>query len=62
MKDGVDVLNGLGRHPLAIPEPAVGKQRLVEGVELGWGELLERDRAKRRKHPGTDVGAVVRER
>jgi hypothetical protein len=58
----MDVLDGLGRHPLAVPEPTVGEQRLIEGVELRGGELLERDRAKCRKHPGTDVGAVVRER
>jgi hypothetical protein len=34
VEDGVDVLDGLGCHPLAVPEPAVGEQRLVEGVEL----------------------------
>jgi hypothetical protein len=32
----------------AVPEPAVGEQRLAEGVELRRGELLERDRAERR--------------
>jgi hypothetical protein len=62
MEDRVDVLDGLGRHPVAVPEPAVGEQHLVEGVELGGGELLERDRTKRREYAGADVDAVVRER
>jgi hypothetical protein len=61
VEDGVDVLDGLGGHTLTVPEPAPGKERLVEGVEVGGGELLEGDRAKRRKYGGADVGAVVRE-
>jgi hypothetical protein len=57
----VHVLDGLGGHAVAVPEPATGKERLVQGVEVGGGELLKRDRAKRRKYGGADVGAVVRE-
>ena len=34
MEDRVDVLDGLGRHPLAVPEPAADEERLIEGVEL----------------------------
>jgi hypothetical protein len=55
----VHVLDGLGGHAVTVPEPAPGKERLVEGVEVGGGELLERDRTKRREHAGADVGAVV---
>jgi hypothetical protein len=47
VEDGVDVLDGLGGHTLTVPESAPGKERLVEGVEVGGGELLEGDRAKR---------------
>ena len=43
----MDVLDGLGGHTLTVPESAPGKERLVEGVEVGGGELLEGDRAKR---------------
>ena len=46
---------------MTVPEPAPGKERLVESVEVGGGELLERDRTKRRKYGGADVGVVVRE-
>jgi hypothetical protein len=59
VKDGVNVLDGLGSHAVTVPEPAPGKERLVEGVEVGGGELLERDRTKRREHAGADVGADV---
>ena len=61
VEDGVDVLDRLGGHAVTVPEPAPGKERLVESVEVGGGELLERDRAKRRKYGGADVGVVVRE-
>jgi hypothetical protein len=61
MEDGMDVLDGLGGHAVTVPEPAPRKEPLIEGVEVGGGELLERDRAKRREHAGADVGAVVGE-
>jgi hypothetical protein len=61
VEDGVDVLDRLGGHAVTVPEPAPGKERLVKSVEVGGGELLEPDRAKRREHAGADVGAVVGE-
>jgi hypothetical protein len=61
MEDRVDVLDGLGRHPMAVPEPAADEERLIEGVEVGRGELLERDRTECREYAGADMGAVVRE-
>ena len=46
---------------MTVPEPALGEKCLIQGIEVGGGELLKRDRAKRRKHAGADVRAVVRE-
>jgi len=61
MEDGMDILDGLGGHAMTVPEPALGEKCLIQGIEVDGGELLERDRAKRRKHAGADVRAVVRE-
>lgn len=62
VEDGVDVVDRLGRHALAVAEPALGEQRLVEGVELGGGEPLQWHCTERGDDVGADVGAVVRER
>jgi hypothetical protein len=46
---------------MAVPEPALGEKCLIQGIEVGGGELLERDRTECREYAGADMGAVVRE-
>ena len=57
----MDVLDGLGGHAVTVRSRPREEEHLVESVEVGGGELLERDRAKHRKYGGADVGAVVGE-
>src|SRR5215213_542833 len=59
MQDVVHVAHRLLGHRAAIAAP-LAEQRPVEAVEVGGGELLQRDPAERRDDVRGDVDAVVR--